>query len=503
MLRVVKYKRVSTGRQVEGASLQTQDESCDAFASKNGFEIVGSFEDAGESAKTVDRPQLIKMMNFCADKSNRVDGVIVYKLDRLARNTEDHFAIKAALAKTQVRLYSATEPISEDPAGEFMETILAGAAQFDNKVRAGRVKGGMTTKSENGYWVHQPPLGYDNVNPGKSSVLVPNKSAEAIEFVFNNFAKGYLNQAEITRELARLGFKSVKGNAISAQHVNKILRNPIYMGYIKNKLLETMIKGNHSAIISEEIFDQCQRRLNGSPMASVKRNINIEEYPLKGVLICECCGRRLTASKPRGKNKRYSYYHCYKCGAVYVRAEKITEQFEQLLSSINPTEKALKLFRAGFKSAYNERFETSRSQRMTAEKELKALEEKSKKLVQSYAVESKINESQFNMLSKQFENEELVQRAIISDLRISELDIESSMHLVEVFLKDALSVWKGLDIIQKQKFQHFLFPQQIVVSKNGIVGTPVLSPIYALLGSTSDEKSSLVVPRGFEPLLPG
>lgn len=131
MNRVI-YCRVSSKEQVDGTSLDSQELACREYAARNHIDVVTVFVERGESAKFADRTQLLELLAFCRDRSKAIDCLLVWKVDRLARNVGDHFDIKASLLKQNIRVISATEPIDANPEGKLLETILAGFAQFDN-----------------------------------------------------------------------------------------------------------------------------------------------------------------------------------------------------------------------------------------------------------------------------------------------------------------------------------------------------------------------------------
>ncbi len=97
--RAVIYCRVSTTEQAkEGNSLITQERACREYAERTGYTVTKVFVDSGESAKTADRPELKEMLSFCSKAAkNNISAVIVYKLDRLARNTNGHSHIRVTL----------------------------------------------------------------------------------------------------------------------------------------------------------------------------------------------------------------------------------------------------------------------------------------------------------------------------------------------------------------------------------------------------------------------
>ncbi len=118
------YCRVSSKEQVEGTSLESQQVACQEHARRNGIEITRVFVERGESAKFADRTQLLELLEFCSHPENAVRVLLVWKIDRLARNVGDHFNIKANLLKQNVRVVSVTEPI--DRQGRSRSTWLTG-----------------------------------------------------------------------------------------------------------------------------------------------------------------------------------------------------------------------------------------------------------------------------------------------------------------------------------------------------------------------------------------
>ena len=159
---VVAYIRVSTDEQVNGTSLDNQRKACLDYARSKGWElpVENIFREEGESAKIMDRPELLRLLDYCRHNKGKITHCIVWKVDRLARNLENHTVIRAMLAKSGVSLVSVTEPIADDPMGRAREGMLAVFAQLDNDVRAARTSAGMKARTEQGGWVHDAPPGY-------------------------------------------------------------------------------------------------------------------------------------------------------------------------------------------------------------------------------------------------------------------------------------------------------------------------------------------------------
>ena len=133
-LRAVTYIRVSTrdqasrGGEAEGFSIPAQREACIRKAESLAADVVQEFVDAGESAKSAERPQLQLMLDFV--KQNAIQLVIVHKVDRLARNRMDDAQINFAIQKAGAKLISCTENIDETPSGMLLHGIMSSIAEF-------------------------------------------------------------------------------------------------------------------------------------------------------------------------------------------------------------------------------------------------------------------------------------------------------------------------------------------------------------------------------------
>src|SRR5450759_406774 len=144
------YVRVSSVEQVAGTSLTSQEQDCRHYCAARGIGVLEVFREEGESAKTADRTSLLRALAFCRKHKGQVSAFVVAKVDRFARNTEDHFYVRKLLLDSGVTLHSVTEPIGNNPAEKFIETVLAGSAEFDNAVRAQRCVSGMIAKINQG-----------------------------------------------------------------------------------------------------------------------------------------------------------------------------------------------------------------------------------------------------------------------------------------------------------------------------------------------------------------
>ena len=143
-MNAVIYIRVSTTEQAEkGYSLKVQEEACLKYALSNSYEVLELFREEGKSAKTADRPELQRMLKYMNKNKKTVDALIVYKMDRLGRNSHDISSFRLIFDTLGIKLLSATEAFDNSSMGNFMQTMLAGMAQYENDLRSERTRSGM------------------------------------------------------------------------------------------------------------------------------------------------------------------------------------------------------------------------------------------------------------------------------------------------------------------------------------------------------------------------
>lgn len=298
--------RVSGDRQIDGTSLGTQEADCLAFARREGFTVIEpAYRDEGESAKTMDRPGLLSAL--ARVKQGGISALIVWKLDRWARNTTEGLVVKAELLRHGCKLVSATEPLSDDPAGEFMTTVLLGVAQLDNAVRSARSKRSMQAIALAGGWPHKAPCGYRHAILGRQAragglpLLVPvEPQASALRTAFESVAHGSMSLADAVRHLATVG--------ICHTSVCRAFRQTIYGGVIQGPLTAGKpIPAAFPGLVSYETFLLASARLR----KYAPRRPRDDEWLLCGVAKCAVCGRPVRGANSIGKTgARYAYYDC-------------------------------------------------------------------------------------------------------------------------------------------------------------------------------------------------
>src|SRR3990167_8166100 len=174
MQNCIAYIRVSSDEQVTNFSLETQEYYCRKEAERRNLSILKTFREEGVSAKTLNRPALLALLAFCQKNKKNISYVVVYRLDRLSRNTIDYLALRKRFSEMGIEIISATgEPTGSSPTDKFFETILASLAELDNSLRGTRAKAGLRTRFLNGLPTGRPPLGYKNAIENEKHVIIP------------------------------------------------------------------------------------------------------------------------------------------------------------------------------------------------------------------------------------------------------------------------------------------------------------------------------------------
>ncbi len=310
------YLRVSTKEQAakdetgEGYSIPAQREACLRYIAERGWNVADEFVDAGESARTADRPMLKAMLRSVAE--GEVGAVVVHKIDRLARSLEDHVAIRAALRRSGAQLVSVMENIEETASGRLVEGIHALMAEFYSANLSSEIRKGMDQKAKMGGWPTRAPIGYLNVRDkiaGKdiARVVLDPERALLVREAFRLYATGEYSLPELQAAMDAKGLTSPyasKGGApVSVSKLAEMLANPFYVGVVAWNGVR--YSGRHKALIRETLFSRVQDVLRAHDIAGVRQRRH--DHYLKGLLYCGECARRLSLTLAKGK---YLYFYC-------------------------------------------------------------------------------------------------------------------------------------------------------------------------------------------------
>lgn len=469
MKNIIAYLRVSTKEQAEhNLSLDGQLESIKRYCERERLNLVKVFTDAGASAKTVERPALQKALEYCQTNYKDIDGFVVYRVDRFARNVQDHMMMRGMLKKYGVALMSVNEPLGDTAVARLYEAMSASFAQFDNDVRSERTSEGMKRRVEEGSWPYPAPLGYVNVRDDQNRpTLAPSEIAPLISTLFREFIKGGLNVIDLSKEAKERGLVTKKGNQLTHQTLSHMLRNPVYAGYSYRNLKKNgspeLVEGLHSGLISKDEYYAIQDILEGKKRPYMVAND--DDWPLRGGFVkCSECTTPLTSSTPMGRSKRYSLYSCPKCKkrevghTISIDRDKLHEEFEAVLKNITPSEAHLSVF----KEVFLTKWQNVHIQAMKEQKKLEAgimsLKERKTKVV-SFYIDGKISDdekdAQMSLLERDLVNMQSQLAKVTNDSVDAEAVVDASIRM----MKNIDKFWRSADLKHQLRFQHVLFPE--------------------------------------------
>ena len=297
------YARYSSDNQRE-ESIEGQIRECTAYAEKNGITIVKHYIDRAISAKTDNRPEFQQMIK---DSEKRLfDIVLVWKLDRFARNRYDSAHYEYQLERNHVKLVSATEPISDSPAGIMVKSMLTGMAEYYSAELSEKVVRGMTENVLKGkYNGGTIPIGY-TVDEEKFFQIDPLKAPFVVE-AFQRYNDG-ATMKELMNWLNDSGVTTNRNQKFTYNSIQTLLTNRRYIG--ENRFKDIVMPDSIPVIIEKELFDSVQDKIAKNRRAPARHKAE-DDYLLTTKLFCGMCGAMMFGECGTSRNK--NVHHYYKC----------------------------------------------------------------------------------------------------------------------------------------------------------------------------------------------
>ncbi len=305
-LRAVIYARYSSENQRE-ESIEGQIRECYAFARKNNISVIAEYIDRAFSAKTDRRPDFQRMIKDSAKKTFNL--VLVWKLDRFARNRYDSANYKAALKKNGVKVMSVTESISEGSEGILLESVLEGMAEYysaelSEKVMRGHHENALKCRYNGGTL----PIGF-SVDKEQNYHVDPITSQYIVE-AFTMYDEGR-TMKEIVAVLNQHGLKNQRGGELNLNSVSRLLQNRFYIGEYKYR--EITVPDGIPVIIPKDLFDRVQEKLAKNKKAPARHKAE-DDYLLTTKLFCGDCQSLMFGES--GTSRSGIVYHYYKCSSA-------------------------------------------------------------------------------------------------------------------------------------------------------------------------------------------
>ena len=302
-MNAVIYARYSSHGQTE-QSIEGQLHDNYAWAAQQGITVIGEYIDRALTGTKDQRPDFQRMIEDAAKR--QFEMVIVWKLDRFARNRYDSAIYKAKLKKFGVRVVSVKENITDSPEGIILEGLLESMAEYYSANLSQNVKRGMRENVMKGNFCGGViPLGY-KVQDKK--LVVDERTAPMVRYMFDQYAAG-VPKKTIVDELNKHGYRARSGKPLGIHSMSRILHNTVYIGQYKYDGQE--VPGLAEPLIDPDVFAKVQEKLKMMARAPAVRKAKVS-YLLQGKCFCGHCGTAMVGENGRSHTgAKYYYYACH------------------------------------------------------------------------------------------------------------------------------------------------------------------------------------------------
>jgi len=492
------YVRVSTTRQVlEGFSLEAQKENLTQFARTQGWNIYDIYADEGISGKNIqDRKEVIRLIKDI--KERKIDIVILYKFDRLTRDSRDTEDFMELIGKYQTVVYTISGGVVDvsTPSGRFNTRILGAAAQYERETTIDRVVDGFIKKVKNGYSLCSYTASYGYDRPKYQQIQTINeKEAEVVKRIFKSYNRGKSfteianllnsenvptkNQGKIRKKRNSNSYYTVVG-IWQAKTIKSILTNPNYIGKVryginreqismeeatdyKNRKKGFITTGLHEPIIDLDTWNKAQSKLKKITKKQ-RTKLSKEDVYYCGSLICGFCGHPLTTTRTIKKRKNgtkiYNGYRCinrekHLCQALGISHKKVEMVFSNYLEKIADFDNMnVKII---------EDKEERKEELANLKKQCIQKDNKEKEIIKLF-MEDKIPYNDYKYMKETLENEkkEIVKKT--KTLEKSILSKEKKFH--KNIPKNIKLYWSYLTNEEKRSFLNQFIEEIVIINKS-------------------------------------
>lgn len=516
-LTAVSYLRVSTKEQAErdgdpeGYSLPAQREANRRKAESLGADIVEEFVDRGESARSADRPDLQRMLQFIAE--NPVNFVIVHKVDRLARSRADDVTINLAIQQANARLVSVSENIDETPSGMLLHGIMSSIAEFYSRNLANEVVKGMSQKAKTGGTTGKAPLGYRNrsvINEeGREvrTVVIDEERAPLIRWAFTAYASGEFTLTQLVDELTARGLATPPtpkraAHAVKPAQLYNILTNPYYLGIVKFQGVS--YPGRHAPLTDESTWQKCQQMFESRSTGEKSR---VHNHYLKSSVYCGQCESRLIIHYSKNAaGVTYPYFVCVgrhqkrtDCTMSAVNIHEAEQQIENLYKLIALTPEMAAQTRSHLRAALEQGAEAAKRTQRDLLSEQTRLMERSKKLLDGH-LDGTIPGELYR------DEQERINRAMaavsgrLDALQIEFQALEQNLDDAVALIENCYEAYRRAPDGLRRTFNQAFFTRILITREEAVEGE--LAEPFATVSTIAGTKSG-ASPRGDTPLPSG
>ena len=501
--RAVIYIRVSTKQQAvrdgnrEGYSLPTQRKACVGRAEKLEAVVVDEYIDKDSATSAEKRPGFQQLVERVIQQGD-VDYVIVYKLDRFARNRLDDALISMKLEAAGATLVSCVEQIDGTASGQLMQGMLAVMNEFYSRNLGDEIKRKTLQKVLDGGTPGVARLGYKNVGEsGRRYVVVDEERAPIIQWCFTAYATGEWSVQSLLAEATARGLRSRGGpntpsKELSLSQMNRLLRSPYYVGIVTYNGAD--YPGKHEPLVNDETWQRVQDHLGKKKHGLKQRD---HHHYLKGTIWCGYCGSRLCVTFSTGKQGvRYPYYFCLgrhqkrtTCQLTYRPLALVEDQVVDHYRRVQLNAEGLEATADMLVTEASSQLKTERTKRDHGLRRIKQLEDERTKLLQAHYAGA----VPLDLLGQE---QERIGRELNS-LQAQALAVNGSVERIEGHVAAAVALASDCHTAydqskpQGRRLMNEAFFKRVWVTEEGVVGWEYNQPFEALM--TRHGKPALMV----------
>ena len=516
--RVALYARVSSQKQKEEATIDSQLDALRLYAQESNYVVHDTliFLDDGVSGTTLQRPALDELRDII--RFEPIEAVLIYAPDRLSRNYTHQLILMEEFRKHAVKVcFIKNPPKSTSPEEQMFQHFQGIFAEYERALILDRSRRGRLYKAKQGNPIVLPslPYGYRRIKKeGQSCVIVLEEEAKVIREIYYLYIHEALSLSGVAEKITKSGAQTRKGGLNwDKATIRDILKNPTYLGTAhfgktekcegssvhirkygskvftkakyarKKRPQEDWIAISIPQMVSESDFEQAQERLKKNK-ALASRNTK-EPSLLQGLITCGICGQPFYKRRKKQKDKTIGYYYCRSrgskkmksCTNKSLRQDKIDNHiFQEVLSLLKtPTLIQQELDRRAKEASNKDEIEL---REIIAKKEFAKLSHESDRLLDAYQSgvielkELKRRNQSLNILKRDLEKE-------LKGLQAVKMEIDSRFefgNLFEDILNQMNNKANKLEFDEKRKLVRLLV-EQIVVHEDNISLVHCISPM--------------------------
>ncbi len=466
------YTRVSDIKQMDNLSLETQLKYSNQYAQQKGWTVREYFGGTYESAKSDERKQFQRMINYVKTTKYKISYIIVYSLERFSRN-DNSIWLANQLRKLGTEIVSVTQPIdTSNPAGQLQQKMLFLFGEHDNLLRRQKCMAGTKERLLKGEWCNKAPIGYDHVKINGERKIVINQKGQLIKKAFHWKMNEDCSLEEIRKRLAGHGLN------LHLSRITEILKNPFYCGILTHNALEgQIVEGIHEKLISREVFLRVNKIYQQNSTAGYSHKEDNKDIPLKRFLHCHQCKEPMRGYIAKKWN--IPYYKCNTKGCKNNRnAKHIHNQFTATLQDYTIDSSLQPILKDQLSQTLQHLLKGQEETNTALKKKKEELNQKIERLEERYVLEEISGELYHKYLPKLQEEQIKIETELVQTKKGLSKQEEMVDKIVEL-AQNLPQLWQQSDYYNKQKLQYLVFPKGMEYDrKNDVCRSEEVNPLF-------------------------